>query len=73
MKIFFPENNIGRFECVVGKSGPGVVSVVPHGPFANQMIANYINLYHDVDLRYWIAEFMTKLLGDQIDVAPLLE
>lgn len=68
---FFTESDLSRFETVIAGLGPGVDRVVPHGPFANQLITNYLDLFVDPDLRDWVQRFMEDLFQSPVSVESI--
>ncbi len=46
---FFSCDDLSIYESAIEKHGPGVDRITPHGPFANQLISNYVNIINDSD------------------------
>lgn len=68
---FFTASDLAKFESVIAKLGTGVDRIVPHGPFANQLITNYLDLNGDLELRHWVSGFITDLLDLPISVESI--
>jgi hypothetical protein len=68
---FFSNNEMSQIEASVSLREPGEDSVVPHGPFANKLISNYIILKEDKALVSLLTDKISKVLFTKFNIISL--
>jgi len=72
LENFFSSQDLEKFEKAIAELEPGVDHVVAHGPFANQLITNYINLLPNPAIKKWVYDFMRQLMGQDISIGSIV-
>lgn len=68
---FFSEDDMLRIEKSINERLPGADIVVSHGPFANQLIANFVILTQDSELISWIQQKISCTVPCKFDIETM--
>lgn len=71
LENFFSDQDLQKFEKASAELEPGFDHIFPHGAFANQCVANYINLLPNLAVKNWVYDFIHQLLGPDVSIANL--